>query len=72
MVLLPRFTFGAASQCAWVRNRPSLIRVAALDDPMKSKVTAAELAEIAGVTTGLVLEYAKELRRLLPEDDVPS
>ena len=45
--------------------------MAALDGRMKSKVTAAELAKIAGVTAGLVQEYAKELRKLVPEEELP-
>ncbi|MCL4355115.1 MAG: hypothetical protein JRN56_02605 [Nitrososphaerota archaeon] len=53
-------------------KQPSLIHVVALDGCMKSKVTAAELAKIAGVTAGLVQEYAKELRKLIPEDELPS
>lgn len=39
---------------------------------MKSKVTAAELARIAGVTASLVREYAKELRTLVQDDEVPG
>ncbi|MDG6949626.1 MAG: hypothetical protein JRM77_07260 [Nitrososphaerota archaeon] len=39
---------------------------------MKSKVTAAELAKIAGVTAGLVQEYAKELRKLVPEEELSA
>lgn len=39
---------------------------------MKSKVTAAELARIAGVTASLVREYAKELRELVQEEVVPG